>query len=64
MIASAEIKAYADEMRRMMDAADSYPELWDRLRRRWAAPHPAPRPPVAELCRAYEEVTGTWVGCD
>ena len=39
-------------------------ERWERLRRRWAAETPEqPRFP-AEVRRAYEEATGTCIGCE
>ncbi len=36
----------------------------DRLHRRLAGPARPPRLSIAELCRAYEEATGCFVGCD
>lgn len=43
---------------------DDHREQWECLRRRLAhLPRPA-KVPVAEMIRAYEEATGTWIGCD
>jgi hypothetical protein len=64
MLAPAEVTAYAEEMRRIMDGAKERPEQWERWRRRWNPRSNGTRPPVTELCRAYEEATGTRTGCD
>jgi hypothetical protein len=46
------------------ESVDEFQQQWERVHRRFAA-RPQPRPfSVAELCRAYEEATGTWVGSD
>jgi len=44
--------------------ADEYQEQCERLRRRFAPRPPAKTVSIADLCRAYEEATGTWTGCD
>jgi hypothetical protein len=37
---------------------------WERLRTHLFDPARRPKVPVAEMCRAYEERTGTFTGCD
>jgi hypothetical protein len=64
MLSRAEITAYAEEQVRAEEAADRSPEWWAWLRRRWAV-RPSDRTPhLADMCRAYEEATGTCIGCD
>jgi hypothetical protein len=40
------------------------PERWERLRRRWSAATREPERFAGEMRRAYEEATGTLLGCD
>jgi hypothetical protein len=49
---------------RMTESADEWTEQWDLLRRRLARQPRKEKVPVAEMIRAYEEATGTCVGCD
>jgi hypothetical protein len=46
--------------------ADGTPDgqQWEWLQRRLAPRLPAHRLCLTELCRAYEEATGTLIGCD
>jgi hypothetical protein len=49
---------------RTEEEADEFQEQWDLLHRRFG-PHPhAPERRLADICRAYEEATGTLTGCD
>jgi hypothetical protein len=64
MLAPAEVTAYAEEMRRIMDGAKERPEQWDRWRKRWNPRPGGTRALVSKFCRAYEEATGTRTGCD
>ncbi len=64
MIGQAEVAAYAEEMRRVMDGAKEPPEHWEHRRKRWNARSHPNRPSATELCRVYEEATGTRTGCD
>ena len=64
MLADKEITAFAAKMRRVLAGADECPEQWARLRKRWAARPQQDKPCGAELRRAYEEATGTLIGCD
>jgi hypothetical protein len=64
MLAEAQITAFADKMRRALAGTDEFPEQWARLRKRWAARPQENKPSRAELRRAYEEKTGTVIGCD
>jgi hypothetical protein len=47
-----------------METSSERLEQWERLRRRLPRPPANPRVPVAEIQRAYEEATGTCLGCD
>jgi hypothetical protein len=64
MLAEAEITTYVNEKWGAAEGPDQYPELWERLRQRWAARAHINRPSVAELCEEYEEATGTQIACD
>ena len=64
MVTKAEIKAYVEEMGRAADGAGEWPERWEHLRKRLAPRSPSPSHLVTELRRAYEEATGTCLGCD
>ena len=64
MVTQTEIKAYAEEMRRAVDGAGECLERWERLRKRLAPRSPSPSHLVTELRRAYEEATGTCLGCE
>jgi hypothetical protein len=46
------------------ESRDPRNEQWDWLRRRLAVRLPDKKLCIAELCRAYEETTGTSTGCD
>lgn len=65
MCAEFEIARYAEEIRRAVNGrADENREQWDCLRRRLR-----PRPVehkinLAEVYQAYEEASGTLIGCD
>jgi hypothetical protein len=48
----------------VMEDIDESQEQWQRLRTRLAARSHEKRFCAADLCRAYEEQTGTWIGCD
>ncbi len=47
-----------------VEGEDETQEQWEVLRRRLSPPPQRQRVPVAEMYRAYEEATGTLVGCD
>jgi hypothetical protein len=64
MVTQAEIKAYVEEMRRPADGAGECPERWERLLKRLAPRSPSPSHLLTELRRAYEEATGTRLGCE
>ena len=64
MVTQAEIKAYVEEVRRTAEGADQRPERCERLRRRLTHRCPSPSHLVTELRRAYEEATGTCLGCE
>jgi hypothetical protein len=64
MVTQAEIEAYVEEMRRAADGAGEWPERWERLRKRLAPPVPEPQALGNRLRRAYEEATGTGLGCE
>jgi hypothetical protein len=64
MVTQAQIKTYVEEMRRAADGAGEWPERWEHLRKRLAPRSPSPSHLVTELRRAYEEATGTCLGCD
>ena len=64
MVTQAEINAYAEELRRAADSAGEWPERRERLRKRLAPRSPSPSHLVTELRRAYEEATGTCLGCE
>jgi hypothetical protein len=64
MLAQADVVEYVEEMRRALEGACEYRDGWDRLHRRLAPRPPERRVRIADLCRAYEEATGTWTGCD
>ena len=64
MLTQQQLTAYVEKMRRAAEGAEQRPEQWDWLRRRLAA-RPLAKPHwAAELCQAYEEATGTCIGCD
>jgi hypothetical protein len=59
-----DLPTYVYDAWRPEEAADEYQEQWDLLHRR-LTPHPhAKEPCLADVCRAYEEATGTLTGCD
>jgi hypothetical protein len=63
MLTGAEVNAY-EKILRSAEGVDEWLREWERLHQRLA-----PRPPekqlcVAAICQAYEEATGTCVGCD
>jgi hypothetical protein len=64
MITQVEVTEYAKQMRQAGDRAGQSPEWWDRLRRRLATRPHDDRHLAVEFCRAYEEATGTRIGCD
>ncbi len=64
MLTEVEITAFAKKMRRVLTGVEEFPEQWARLRRPWTARPGEDKPCGAELCRAYEEATGTLIGCD
>ena len=57
----AECEEQVPQARERMDEGQ---EQWERVRRRLAPRPQAKRLCIADLCRAYEEATGTWIGCD
>jgi hypothetical protein len=64
MLTQTELTVYAEEMQRPEEGANQNLELWKRLRRRWADRPPDKRPSLADIFRAYEEATGSRIGCD
>ena len=60
----AELRAYAEGLRRTAEGADNPAEQRARLRRRFAVRPQSKRPSVTGLYREYEERTGTRIGCD
>jgi hypothetical protein len=64
MVTQTEIRAYEEETPRAAEGADERPERCDRLRRRQTPRCPSPSHLVTELRRAYEEATGTCLGCE
>jgi hypothetical protein len=46
------------------ETADPCREQWEYVRRRRSCRARANKVPVREMCRAYEEATGTFIGCD
>lgn len=61
------VQAESTECGRILQAvegADEGPEQWQWLRTRLAVRVQDKKFCPAELCRAYEERTGTWTGCD
>jgi hypothetical protein len=64
MVTQAEVMAYVEEVRRTEERVESHPEQWEHRRRRWADRHTDHSPHVAETWRAYEEATGSRLGCD
>jgi hypothetical protein len=63
MVAQVQLTEQEEVIRQAADEADRR-EQWDLVRRRFAARPPDRKPCVAALCGAYEEATGTWIGCD
>jgi hypothetical protein len=63
MLAKAELTAY-EKMLRSAEGVDEWREEWDRLHKRLAPRPPEKRLCIADICQAYEEATGTCVGCD
>jgi hypothetical protein len=63
MLASAELTAYA-KILRSAEGVDEWCEEWERLHQRLAPRPPEKRLSIADICQAYEEATGTCVGCD
>jgi hypothetical protein len=57
--AFADLREFTEE-----DNGTLSPERWERLRRRWAAETPEPPRYAADVRRAYEEATGTCIGCE
>jgi hypothetical protein len=53
-----------DGRKAMLDADSDADEQWQVLRRRLRRPPPKPGTTIRELYQAYEEVTGTSLGCD
>jgi hypothetical protein len=64
VLAEVEITTFAERMRRTLAGVDEFPEQWARLRRRWADRPREQKHYGAELQQAYEEATGTMIGCD
>jgi hypothetical protein len=64
MLTQAEVTAYVEEAWQTDDSPDAHPEQWERRRLRWASHHGDQTPHVVETCQAYEEATGSWLGCD
>jgi hypothetical protein len=64
MLTQAEVTAYVEELRRTDDDVDQDARQWERRRRLWAGrPHDR-APHITDTCRAYEEATGSRLGCD
>jgi hypothetical protein len=63
MLTQEELAAYVEELRRAEETGEDL-EQWERLRRRWAPRPQDEAPHIADLWRAYEEATGTRIGCD
>ena len=64
MIAEQDITTFAEKLRRSLAGADEFPEHWAWPQRHVAwGPHEPPHFGT-ELQQAYEEATGTLVGCD
>jgi hypothetical protein len=47
-----------------IEAVDERRERWESLRRRLSRSPEPKKVPIAEMYRAYEEATGTCLGCD
>jgi hypothetical protein len=63
MDAKADLTAY-EKLLRSAKGGDGWQQECNRLHKRLAPRPPAKQLSIAEICRAYEEATGTWVGCD
>ena len=65
MVASPELLAYVEEVRRAADGLDSGADQWACLHR-WLATrsHAATDAHAAELRHAYEEAADCLIGCD
>ena len=63
MLTQKELAVYAEERRRAEETGEDLGQ-WERLRRRWAPRPQDGTPHLADLYRAYEEATGTRIGCD
>jgi hypothetical protein len=64
MLAKVEMPIYDQAMWQSGEEADEFQEQWDLLRRRFAPRPHVKEPCLADICRAYEEATGTMTGCD
>jgi hypothetical protein len=68
MLAETDIVEYAVEIQRQIcgrnDQAEEQWDEWERLRRRLTAARFTRKSSLTELWRAYEEETGTTLGCD
>jgi hypothetical protein len=77
MLVWAELQAYVDEVRQECwshwvgpvvavteEPADEQDEQWERLRRSLPRTDTAKKFQIAEIIAAYEEATGTCIGCD
>jgi hypothetical protein len=63
MLAPKESTAY-EKILRSAQGMDERQQEWNRLHERLAPRPRAKQLCIAEICQAYEEATGTWVGCD
>jgi hypothetical protein len=64
MLTQAEVTAYVEATWRATDSPAAHPEQWERRRLRRADHDGDPTAHFAETLRAYEEATGSRLGCD
>jgi hypothetical protein len=65
MVASPELPAYVEEVRRVADGQDGGAEQWSCLHRRlMTRPNAATDAHAAELRHTYEEAADCLIGCD
>jgi hypothetical protein len=64
MIAQVEITSYVEARWRSGEEAEELQEQWNLVHRRFGAQPHVKECCLADVCRAYEEATGTMTGCD